>query len=110
MALTDHSLDRRKFLQLSAAAGVALLAPRSSPAQDTQPATGVVGMAAQPLEVVRFGIVGVGGRGTTLLKDFLNCPGVQCRAVCDTRESAAVNAKGIVKSKAGSEPELYTRG
>ena len=32
---------------------------------------------------VRFGIIGVGGRGTNLMKKLLDHPGAEIRTVCD---------------------------
>ena len=43
-------------------------------------------------ERVRVGIIGVGGRGTALLRRILKSPGVEVVAICDTDEMARLRA------------------
>ena len=65
--------------------------------------------ADKPLDSVRLGIIGVGGRGTGLLETALAVPGVEVRAVCDVIASRAENARRIVKAKTGRQPEAYVK-
>jgi predicted dehydrogenase len=66
-----------------------------------------LGGAGKP---VRIGIVGVGSRGTGLLKTLLNLPGVEVPAICDINEEHLRNAQAIVEQKSGVRPEGYSRG
>lgn len=105
----EQKLDRRDFLKSSVVAGTSAIASRWAPSEETAPDAGPQTIAAPPIDLLRIGIVGVGGRGSTLLRDFLNCDAVECRAICDIRETAACAARDAVKQKCAREPELYTR-
>lgn len=61
-------------------------------------------------KTVRIGMVGVGGRGTFLMKTLLAIPGVEVLAVADRSKDNALRAHGIVKEKTGKEPALYVGG
>ncbi|MCW8130510.1 MAG: Gfo/Idh/MocA family oxidoreductase [Planctomycetota bacterium] len=61
-------------------------------------------------KVVRVGVVGVGGRGTFLMKTLLSIPGVEVRAVADASKDNAARAQGIVREKQGSDPAAYVGG
>ena len=65
--------------------------------------------ADKPLDTVRLGIIGIGGRGTGLLETALAVSGVDVRAVCDVIASRAENARRIVKAKTGRQPEAYVK-
>lgn len=87
---------RRYFLRqasgLAAAFGFPTVIPASALGKDGRPA---------PSNRTTLGLIGCGGRGTDVLKNFLNDPRVQVIAVCDVeRESDRYN-KGIIK-KAGT--------
>jgi len=89
--------NRRQFLS-AASAGLALAAAAS--AQKT----------AAPLDVVRIGIVGAGGRGRGDLANFLKLEGVEVPAVCDIVEDNAALAQKMVTDSGRPSPQLYTRG
>ena len=59
---------------------------------------------------VRVGIVGVGNRGTSLLKNFLDLPGVEVPAICDINEEHLRRAQDIVEKKGASRPAGYSSG
>ncbi len=92
------TLNRRRFLGCSAAAGLAL----------TQ---GRVGEAAVEGEVtpVRLGLIGLGTRGTTLLRTALELPGVTVTAVCDAEPKHRLRGQGIVEKATGQRPEAIDR-
>ena len=48
--------------------------------------------AGSPNARIRVGIIGVGSRGTALLKRILKSPGVEIAAICDTDEMARLRA------------------
>lgn len=87
-------LNRRRFLGCSAAAGLAL-------AQNN------VAGAASP-ETVRLGLIGLGNRGTTLLRAALEIPGVEITAVADAEGKHAIRAQGIAERARGARPEAYS--
>lgn len=83
-------LNRRRFLGCSAAAGLAIT--QGLPVE----------AASAP---VRLGMVGLGNRGTALLRSLLELPGVDLKAVCDLEPKARLRAQGIAEKARGLYPE-----
>ncbi len=63
-----------------------------------------------PEKPVRIGFVGVGSRGTGLVKILLDVPGVEIPAICDINEEHLKNAQDIVEKRGRKRPEGYSRG
>lgn len=55
-------------------------------------------------------MVGVGSRGTTLLRYLLDLPGVEFPALCDINEANLARAQGIVEKARGRRAEGYSSG
>ena len=90
---------RRDFLKTGVAAAGLMLAPAAA------------GFAAEEeKKPVRVGSVGVGNRGTSLLKTLLSLEGVQVPAVCDIDLAAADRASKLLVRRGRKAPELYTKG
>jgi predicted dehydrogenase len=88
-------LNRRRFLGCSAAASLAL-------SQGNLPeAAAVEGEAA----AVRLGVIGIGNRGTTLLRSLLELRGAAIVAVCDAEPKHRLRGQGIVEKARGHRPE-----
>jgi predicted dehydrogenase len=83
-------LSRRRFLGCSAAAGIAL-------------AQGQVGEAAD--RPVRLGIIGVGNRGTSLLRSSLDVSGFKVVAVADPDPRSRQRGQGIVEKATKVRPD-----
>jgi predicted dehydrogenase len=64
----------------------------------------------QPVDMVRIGFVGVGGRGTGLLKQLLRIEGCQVTAVCDSMQDRVSRAQGVIKEAGFPEPAGYSKG
>src|SRR6516165_5772043 len=88
------TLNRRRFLGCSAAAGLAL-------------SQGRVGEGASEAAPVRIGVIGLGTRGTSLLRTLLELPAAQVVAVCDAEPRHRLRGLGIVEKARGSKPEGY---
>lgn len=100
-------ISRRELLRAStvtAAAGVL------ASAQETPPSAAptVIGMPFQPVNP-KLGLIGTGGRGTELLKNFLAAD-VQVHALCDIVADKAKHAQSLVEKAGQKAPELYTDG
>ena len=65
---------------------------------------------AKPMDKVRIGFVGIGGRGRGDLRNLLKLDGVEIRAVCDILESKVVRAQKMVTEAGQPQPEGYSRG
>ena len=90
-------INRRRFLGASAAAGWAL-------------SHGVgEGAAPEASKPVRVGVVGLGNRGTTLLRTLLELDGVQVVALADAEARHRDRAAGIVERATGRRPDAVER-
>lgn len=94
--------NRRDFLKHSGAvgAGLALAGLHGAVTAANQPTKG-------PLKI---GFVGVGGRGSNLLKILLELKGVEIKALCDIREDRVTRAQRWVTEAGQREPAGYSRG
>ncbi len=111
----EKHVDRRNFLRNSLAAGSGLvLANAFSPLAPTATGSPLPGsptdIPMKPLERVRVGFVGVGGRGTDLLQVLLNVEGAEIKAVCDLQEDRVKRAQQLVTRAGGAQPEGYSKG
>ena len=88
--MSSH-FQRREFLKLAGAAGIA---------------PSLMGAGKS----VRMGLVGVGNRGTGLVKILLDVPGVEIPAICDINEEHLQNAQAIVEKTGRKRPEGYASG
>ena len=57
-------------------------------------------MKFEPRAIIRVGIIGVGGRGTSMLDEFLGVDGVQITALCDIVKDKCLNGQHVIE-KAG---------
>ncbi len=96
----NAGLDRRRFLER--AAGVA--AAMAGAGQTVQAAQ------AKPLENVRLGFIGVGGRGSGHVRDVLRIPKVQLKAVCDINPTRVEAIQNWTQKAGQARPEGYSRG
>lgn len=89
-------LNRRRFLGCSAAAGWAL-------------SQGMPVEGAAPFRTVRVGIIGLGNRGTSLLRTALDLPGVDVVALCDSEAKHVLRGQGIAEKAKKPRPEGFER-
>jgi myo-inositol 2-dehydrogenase / D-chiro-inositol 1-dehydrogenase len=88
-------VNRRRFLGCSAAASLALTQGHLADAED----------APSP---VRLGVIGVGNRGTSLVRTLLELSGRSIVAVCDAEPKHRQRGQGIVEKASGQRPEAYS--
>ena len=89
---------RRSFLQTAATVATALAASQGA------------ARGAEPDGAIRIGMVGVGSRGSHLLRTMLLFPNVEIPAVCDIVPDRAARAQDTVEKATGQRPEAYTKG
>jgi hypothetical protein len=63
-----------------------------------------------PIDPLRIGVVGIGGRGSHLMNLFLEQEGVEVRAVCDIIEGRVARAQRRVEDAGQPKPAGYSRG
>jgi len=114
---SNPGANRRSFIKTLGALGAGLAAigtarTVSAAANDAVPrrsngARYMGGFAAPKLEKVRWGVIGVGTRGTGHVKQLAQIEGSEVVAICDLYEDwARRSAKNVVKF-AKQEPALY---
>ena len=86
-------VTRRSFLKTSTVATAALAVGRASAEENPQP--------------VRLGMIGMGGRGGSLLGTLLQFPDADVRAVCDLLPDRAHSAAQSIEQRTGRHPEVY---
>jgi predicted dehydrogenase len=97
LAMPPIKLNRRRFLGCSAAASLALSQGNLAEA------------AALETEVspIRLGFIGIGNRGSVLLRSVLDLPGTAIVAVSDVEAKHRHRGQGIVEKARGQRPEAY---
>ncbi len=90
-------INRRRFLGCSAAASLAL-------SQGGLAESAAIDGEAHP---VRLGLIGIGNRGTALLRSLLELPGAPIVAVCDTDRKHRQRGEGIIEKARGQRPESF---
>jgi predicted dehydrogenase len=103
--------SRRELLKLASLAAAGMSQAQTLPAQTQKAAT----MAAVPferLETVRLGLIGVGGRGNSLIDNFAEIPQVRITALCDVVPDKLTRAQAKIArlGKQPSPPALYSAG
>jgi hypothetical protein len=121
MSDDNSKLSRRDLLKAAGLAGVGMTTSRVVKANDAgidfEPTrrrnakqTSMMGVKFEPRDVVRIGIVGVGLRGTSVLKEFLAIDKVQVNAVCDVVKDKCLRAAQLVEKAGQKTPAIYASG
>lgn len=115
-----RGIERRELLRMGAAGlglGVAgAFSPLSAEAIERLQERPELGpapprpFAADPIETVRIGFVGVGLQGGAHVRNFLRIEGVEVVAICDIDEARAREVAEWVAEDGRARPSLYTRG
>ncbi|MDE1175661.1 MAG: Gfo/Idh/MocA family oxidoreductase [Edaphobacter sp.] len=101
-------LSRRGFLKMGAVGAMAVAAPGMTAEEHKPQGKTVIGMPFQKMNP-RIGIIGTGGRGTSLLGNLLAAE-ANILAICDAVPEHAEHAKGLVEKAGQKSPVLYTKG
>ncbi len=95
------NLTRRNFMEIGSAATIGLTAGARKLAMaqsSTEP---------DPNRVIRFGIIGVGRRGSGLLKNLLSMPNLAFPAICDIDKMRLQDAQNVVVKAGHPKPDGY---
>jgi predicted dehydrogenase len=112
----SQTISRRSFVKRAALGGSGLLmAPdllasdlRADPPKSAHPT--MIGVPFEARERVRLGIIGVGGRGTDVLKDLLAIEKVDVKAICDLVPEKVARAQKAVAAAGQPEPTGFSKG
>ncbi|MEN8152575.1 MAG: Gfo/Idh/MocA family oxidoreductase [Acidobacteriota bacterium] len=107
---TNNSINRRDFIKKSTllGAGAVLSTSCSTGTRDlkTEPTV----KKAAPMDTVRIGFVGVGGRGSGLCKNLLKVEGAEIKAVCDIVEERVERIQRWCTDAGFDKPKGYSKG
>jgi predicted dehydrogenase len=120
--MSGNGTNRRDFIRIAAAGAAALglglkgvrgnstgfplfSTPEREPGQKS-----VMGLACEPMEKVRIGIIGLGMRGMEAVSRLLNVEGVVINAVCDIQPDKVIQAQKIVTDLSLPKPVGFSAG
>ncbi|MCK4886119.1 MAG: Gfo/Idh/MocA family oxidoreductase, partial [Planctomycetes bacterium] len=107
-------INRRDVLRMGSALGVGFafnsLAATNSYAGLFAKKKNAMLFKSKPMDKVRIGFVGVGGRGSGLVRILLDIEGVEMRAICDLKKDRVERAQRWVEEKGQKKPEGYYKG
>lgn len=106
--MNDKGFNRRDLLRAASLASAGMAVSQAAP----QSAGGksVSGMAFAAKDTVGLGLIGVGGRGSSLLGEFSAIPNVQVNALCDVVPEKCQRAQARLERAGKKPPALYTSG
>lgn len=87
--------------------GVASATPRV-PLAPARKGKTMMGFAANPIETVRIGIIGLGMRGLEAVQRLLQVEGTRVTAVCDLLHERVESARNIVRKMRNEDPAAYS--
>jgi predicted dehydrogenase len=121
--MKDKRISRRDFLRkttmagagigLSGLAGSRLFGAQMGRETAQAPPAEYASMIGVPYprhDQVRVGVIGIGSRGTGLLRDLLAIDHVQVNALCDIVESKVVRGQEMVEKAGQPKPAGYSAG
>jgi len=108
---TNSGYNRRDFLKVGAAVPLSAAFSGVAHAKDIKiPQETPVPFSIKPMERIRIGYVGVGGMGTSHVRNLLKIEGAEIRAVCDIMPERVERAQKLVVEAGQPKPEGYSRG
>jgi hypothetical protein len=111
-----ENISRRNFMVRTAMSGAGLVIANEMLNENLLAATPksanatMIGVPFEGRERVRLGIIGVGGRGTSLLHDLLAVDGVEVKAICDLVAEKVEHAQKAVTDAGQSKPVGFSKG
>jgi predicted dehydrogenase len=115
-SIESKNISRRNFMVRTAMGGAGLalakdiLSPQPSVAAAKSAGATMIGIPFEARERVRLGIIGVGGRGTSLLRDLLTVENVDIKAICDVVPEKVEHAQKMATDAGQPKPAGFTKG
>ena len=109
----SKEISRRSFLKRTAIGGAGLVVTTEMLSSDSlaiprnSAKSTMIGVPFEARERVRLGIIGVGGRGTSLLGDLLAVENVDVKAICDLVPAKVAHAQKMVTDAGRPEPKGF---
>src|SRR5215470_13897504 len=101
--------SRSDLLRLASLATFGIGLTDAAPQQQAPTARSVAGMEFEKKDDGRIGVIGVGGRGNSLIDNFTAMREVQVSALCDTVKDKVLKAQAKIErlAKQPKSPALY---
>lgn len=112
----SKDISRRSFISRTAVGGAGLLiakdilSPEFASGGTKSTNATMMGVPFEGRERVRLGIIGVGGRGTSLLQDLLAIEKVEVKAICDLVPAKVARAQKAVTDAGQAQPVGFSKG
>jgi len=106
----NRDLDRREFIRAGVGVGAGAVLAMRGRAAGAAADTALLDFKVPPINPVRIGYVGVGGMGSSHVRNLLRIEGVEIRAVCDIVEEKVARVQQWVVEAGQEKPEGYSRG
>jgi glycosyl hydrolase family 109/GFO/IDH/MocA oxidoreductase family protein len=115
----DSTLSRRDLLKAAGLAGIGLSTSQIAHAYSAEEEAAqvrrgqqrtMIGVPFEPHDTVRLGIIGVGLRGTEVLKEFLAVDKVVVKSVCDVVKDKCTRAAQLIEKAGQKTPGIYADG
>jgi len=106
----EGKASRRDWLRIASLGGMAVAQVSAAPQQPARGAASVSGMKFEPRDIVRLGVIGVGGRGNSLVDNFSAIPQVRVTALCDVVPDKVARTQARLERKGKQPPALYSNG
>jgi len=111
-----ENISRRNFMVRTAIGGTGLIIANDILGNHLEASTPkianttMIGVPFEAKEHVRLGIIGVGGRGSSLLRDLLAVDGVEVKAICDLVPDKVAKAQKAVTDTGQAQPAGFSKG
>ncbi|MBK8147433.1 MAG: Gfo/Idh/MocA family oxidoreductase [Acidobacteria bacterium] len=104
----SEKISRRDLFKTGAVATIAATLVTNSEAKPA--GKSMIGVPFEKRDKVRFGIIGSGERGTSMIQDFLGIENLEIKAICDNVKANAEEGRAMIEKAGRPAPELYTDG
>jgi hypothetical protein len=99
--------SRRDLLRYAALTPAGIVLAQAAP---PQAAATMSGVAFEPRDKVRLGVIGIGGRGSSLIDNFSAIPQVEITALCDVVREKVAKAQDKLERAEKPRPAAYDAG
>ena len=112
----SKEISRRNFMKRTVVGGAGLAIASNMPgdallaaAKLKSAGATMIGVPFEPRERIRLGIIGVGGRGTSLLQELIAVEKVDIKAICDVVPQKVAHAQKLVTDTGQPQPVGFTK-
>ncbi len=106
----SNGQNRREFLKTSTIAGLTASVALAGCAAKKHPGEARTNFKVDPIDPVRIGFVGVGGQGSSHVRNFLEIDGVEIKAVCDIVPEKVERIQKWCTDAGRPKPDGYSKG